>query len=125
MISASGTGSARRRSLSASSSANEAPSAVHLPVARDERPFPVHVHLTPPRSGRCAFRPFAKILAKYPALPGLRLLPMMPPPREECPASDASAALAIGEWKVNSGVALDTLRKGAGRRHRRRSSFSC
>src|SRR3972149_2685740 len=46
--------------------------------------------------------------------PGLRLLPMMPPPREDVQASDASAALANSEWKVRR-VALDTLRKGAGR----------
>jgi peptidyl-prolyl cis-trans isomerase D len=39
---------------------------------------------------------------------------MMPPPREDVQASDASAALAISEWKVRR-VALDTLRKGAGR----------
>ncbi len=39
---------------------------------------------------------------------------MMPPPREDVQASDASAALANSEWKVQS-VALDTLRKGAGR----------
>jgi peptidyl-prolyl cis-trans isomerase D len=38
---------------------------------------------------------------------------MMPPPRGLVQASDASAALANGEWKVLS-VALDTLRKGAG-----------
>jgi peptidyl-prolyl cis-trans isomerase D len=38
---------------------------------------------------------------------------MMPPPRGIVQASDASAALANGEWKVLS-VALDTLRKGAG-----------
>jgi peptidyl-prolyl cis-trans isomerase D len=38
---------------------------------------------------------------------------MMPPPREDVQASDASAALANSEWKV-PGVALDTLRKGAG-----------
>jgi peptidyl-prolyl cis-trans isomerase D len=39
---------------------------------------------------------------------------MMPPPREDVQASDASAALANSEWKVRR-VALDTLRKGAGR----------
>ena len=39
---------------------------------------------------------------------------MMPPPREDVQASDASAALANSEWKV-ARVALDTLRKGAGR----------
>ena len=39
---------------------------------------------------------------------------MMPPPREDVQASDASAALANSEWKVQR-VALDTLRKGAGR----------
>lgn len=38
---------------------------------------------------------------------------MMPPPRGIVQTSDASAALANGEWKVLS-VALDTLRKGAG-----------
>jgi peptidyl-prolyl cis-trans isomerase D len=38
----------------------------------------------------------------------------MPPPREDVQASDASAALANSEWKVRR-VALDTLRKGAGR----------
>jgi peptidyl-prolyl cis-trans isomerase D len=39
---------------------------------------------------------------------------MMPPPREDVQASDASAASAIANWKVFS-VALDTLRKGAAR----------
>ncbi len=38
---------------------------------------------------------------------------MMPPPREEVLTSDASAALANGEWKVQ-GVALEGLRKRAG-----------
>jgi peptidyl-prolyl cis-trans isomerase D len=40
---------------------------------------------------------------------------MMRPPRRTVLASDASAALANGEMEGFRGVALDTLRKGAGR----------
>jgi peptidyl-prolyl cis-trans isomerase D len=49
------------------------------------------------------------------ALPRWPLLPMMRAPRRTVLASDASAALAIGEMEGFRGVALDTLRKGTGR----------
>ena len=39
---------------------------------------------------------------------------MMPPPREEVLASDASAALANGEWKVATAWHSTRLRKSAG-----------
>jgi hypothetical protein len=42
---------------------------------------------------------FCQGLGENPALPGFYLLPMMPPPREEVQASDASAALANGEME--------------------------
>ena len=50
-----------------------------------------------------------------PALPRWPLLPMMRAPRRTVLASDASVALANVEMEGFRGVALDTLRKGAGR----------
>ena len=49
------------------------------------------------------------------ALPRWPLLPMMRAPRRTVLASDASVALANVEMEGFRGVALDTLRKGAGR----------
>ncbi len=99
MISASGTGLCAKWSLSALSSANEAPRPFIFQLPATSGLFPATSPLYRAPAGS-AFRTFTKTLAKYPALPGLRLLPMMPPPREDVQASDASAALANSEWKV-------------------------
>ncbi len=117
MISASGTGCCARRSFSALSSARAAasPFIFQLPATSGLCPATSPLHRA---SVECAFRPFAKILAKYPALPGLRLLPMMPPPRSARPASDAGAALANSEWKVLRRGTRHFAQRGR-RRHRR------